>query len=225
MFAETATVNYRLSFADKGQQTSVFLFHLQQSIGSLPFPFSFTANKQKLPFSISSIFRLRYSGNMETWKHGDIDMRHGNMKKWRHVHNNIDLKNSIFKGKPRQFSLICLPFAHCANRSLLFVFLLTKKQTKVIRLQTRTNRMCPYMHIFLSWHSDHILIYLFRLNIIISPHLLKNTFCFIGPCSVQDLYSFLSYYLYFLFFSNFLCVCNFPFLLPSVHITSPVPYH
>jgi hypothetical protein len=39
------------------------------------------------------------------------------------------------KRKPRQFSLICLPFAHHANRSLLFVRLL-----EVIRLQTdKTN--------------------------------------------------------------------------------------
>jgi hypothetical protein len=34
MFAETAIV-------DQGKQTSVFRFHLQQPIGSLPFPFSF----------------------------------------------------------------------------------------------------------------------------------------------------------------------------------------
>ncbi len=100
MFAETAIVNYRLSFDDKGKQTSVFLFRLQLSIGSLPFPFSFTANKQKLPFSISSVFRLRYSGNMETWKHGDIDMRPENMKRWRHVLKDIDyrIEYNIFPG-------------------------------------------------------------------------------------------------------------------------------
>jgi hypothetical protein len=40
------------------------------------------------------------------------------------------------KLKPRQFSLIRLPFDHHANRSLSFVCLLTKKQMEVIRLQT-----------------------------------------------------------------------------------------
>jgi hypothetical protein len=38
-FAETAIVDYRLSFADQGKQTSVFSFLLQQTNGSLPFPF------------------------------------------------------------------------------------------------------------------------------------------------------------------------------------------
>jgi hypothetical protein len=41
-------------------------------------------------------------------------------------------KKSNEKQKPRRFSLICLPFAHQENRSLLFVSLLTKKQTEVI---------------------------------------------------------------------------------------------
>ncbi len=40
------------------------------------------------------------------------------------------------KRKPSQFSLICLPFAHFANKTLSFVSLLTKKQKEVTRLQT-----------------------------------------------------------------------------------------
>jgi hypothetical protein len=36
----------------------------------------------------------------------------------------------------RQFSLICLPFAHTANGRLSFIRLLTKKQIEVIRLET-----------------------------------------------------------------------------------------
>ncbi len=36
------------------------------------------------------------------------------------------------KTEARRFSLIRLPFAHQANRSLLFVSLLMKKQTEVI---------------------------------------------------------------------------------------------
>jgi hypothetical protein len=55
MFAEIAMVDYCLSFADQGKQTSVIHFHLQQTNGSLPFPFPFTENKQKSPFSICGI--------------------------------------------------------------------------------------------------------------------------------------------------------------------------
>jgi hypothetical protein len=39
-FAETAIIDYRLSFADQGKQISVFRFRLQQTNGNLPFPFS-----------------------------------------------------------------------------------------------------------------------------------------------------------------------------------------
>ncbi len=41
-----------------------------------------------------------------------------------------------WKTEARRFSLIHLLFAQCASGSLSFVHLLTKKQTKVIRLQT-----------------------------------------------------------------------------------------
>ncbi len=40
------------------------------------------------------------------------------------------------KWKPMRFSFNLLPFAHCANGSLLFVRLFTQKQTEVIPLQT-----------------------------------------------------------------------------------------
>jgi hypothetical protein len=38
--AKTKIVNYRSLLADQGKQTSVFCFHLQQTNGSLPIPFS-----------------------------------------------------------------------------------------------------------------------------------------------------------------------------------------
>jgi hypothetical protein len=53
-FAETAYINYSLSFAYQRKQTSVFRFCLQQTNGSLPL--SFAANNLKLPFSFSSVF-------------------------------------------------------------------------------------------------------------------------------------------------------------------------
>jgi hypothetical protein len=55
-FSETAIVDYRLSFADQGKQTSVFRFNLQQTkleVYSFRFPF--------VPFSEIP----------ETWSHGD----------------------------------------------------------------------------------------------------------------------------------------------------------
>jgi hypothetical protein len=68
MFAETAIVEYRLSFVDQGnkrlfsvsgrsKQTEVFRFHFQ---------FSENKKKLKLPFAVSSVFRLRNSGNVKT---------------------------------------------------------------------------------------------------------------------------------------------------------------
>jgi hypothetical protein len=47
--------------------TSVFHFHLQQTNRSWPFPIPFSANKQKLAFSPSSVIRLWNSGDIETW--------------------------------------------------------------------------------------------------------------------------------------------------------------
>jgi hypothetical protein len=66
MFAETAIVDYHLSFADQGKQTSVFCFLLQQTDGSLHFCFPFAENKSKLPFSVSSVFYWQYYGNIES---------------------------------------------------------------------------------------------------------------------------------------------------------------
>jgi hypothetical protein len=52
-FAERAIVDYRLSFADQGEQTSVFKrFCLQQINGSLPFLFA--AKKRKFAVSVCS---------------------------------------------------------------------------------------------------------------------------------------------------------------------------
>ncbi len=48
------------------------------------------------------------------------------------------------KKKPRQFSLIHLLFPHCANGSLLFVYLLVRKQMEVIHC-TWTKQTCPSM--------------------------------------------------------------------------------
>jgi hypothetical protein len=75
-FAETALVDYRLSFADQGTKTFVFRFRLQETNESLPFQFSVYRKQMKV-----AVFRLRNSvnrvhghGDMDTWRHGDIDI-------------------------------------------------------------------------------------------------------------------------------------------------------
>jgi hypothetical protein len=72
-FAETAVVDYRLSFADQGKRTSVFRYCLQQTNGGCHFTI--------VQFSICRIPETLRHGDMEL---GYIDMRHGNMDKWRH---------------------------------------------------------------------------------------------------------------------------------------------
>jgi hypothetical protein len=72
-FAETAIVNYRLSFAEQVKQMSIFCFRLLQTNGSLPFPFA--ENKQKLSFSLVP---FSVCGIPETWRHGDMGMETSN---------------------------------------------------------------------------------------------------------------------------------------------------
>jgi hypothetical protein len=59
-FSETVIVDYHLSFADQGKQPSVFV-RLQQTNGSLPFPFSVRNTSCRFPLA-------------EFRKHGDMDM-------------------------------------------------------------------------------------------------------------------------------------------------------
>jgi hypothetical protein len=116
-FAETAIVDYRLSFANQGKQ-------------NLYFPLLFAANKWKLGVSIVCLrkngschislvlFCLRKQGHMdmETWR-----WRPGNMETWRN--GDMDMVTYRYikrkaETKPKRFSLIGLLFAHHANISL-----------------------------------------------------------------------------------------------------------
>jgi hypothetical protein len=47
-FAETATVDYRSSFANQGKQRSVFSFCMQQTNGSLLFLFSVCSKQMEI---------------------------------------------------------------------------------------------------------------------------------------------------------------------------------
>jgi hypothetical protein len=92
-FAETAIVNYRLSFTNQGKQTSLFRFSLQQTNGRLPLLFSVCRKQKEVAFSVSSVFRFWNSGNVETW----------NMGTWSHGDGDIKRKTEI--GSPGDFPL------------------------------------------------------------------------------------------------------------------------
>jgi hypothetical protein len=98
LLKQTAIVDYRLPFANKGKQTS-----LCSKSGSLPFPFA--ENKRKLPFSIGSVFCLRNSGNVETWRHGDGGM-----------------ENEEIKQKTEAQPIFLNPFTVCSSCKWKFVF-------------------------------------------------------------------------------------------------------
>jgi hypothetical protein len=101
-FAGTPIVDYRLTFADREKQTSVFCFRSQQPNRSLHFLFA-----ENMEVAILRLGKHR-DIHLETWRNGDMTQR--------------DIER-----RPRPFSLARLTFAHCANRSL-FVQLLTEKQ-------------------------------------------------------------------------------------------------
>ncbi len=88
------------------QQSSITICRLPTKKNKLPFsasvcrkqmevchfPLLIAANKRQ-PFSVTSVFRLRNSGNMETWRHGNIETwKHGNMETWRHRYGEIDME-------------------------------------------------------------------------------------------------------------------------------------
>jgi hypothetical protein len=50
-FAETAIVDYRLSFADQGKQTSVYSFRFTANKWKFAVSLPFARKKLKLPFS------------------------------------------------------------------------------------------------------------------------------------------------------------------------------
>jgi hypothetical protein len=158
-FAETASFDYRLPLSTKENKLIFSISVCSKQMEVFRCCFSFTENKRKLPFFISSVFRLRNSRNVETWRHGDEGMetwrhrdmetlRHGDIDTWRH--RDMDMETTDGKRKPRRFSLIGLLFAHRANGGLSFVCLLTKKQTEVIHVQINLiglAQLCIYSYV------------------------------------------------------------------------------
>jgi hypothetical protein len=134
---------FSISVCSKQMEICRFRFHLQQTKGSCCFP------SVVFPFA-----EFQKHGDMETRKHGDRDMKWGNMEKWRHGdmawRHGVETwtlrhgkekwtwshRISNGKRKPKLFSVIRLPFAHHAHGNFSFVHLLIKK----------TNGSCPFVN-------------------------------------------------------------------------------
>jgi hypothetical protein len=135
--AGTAIIDYRLySLPTKEKQRSISRFRLQQTNGSLTFMFSVCRKQMEIAvFFLVPFFHLWNSANVEswTWRHGDMDM-----------------ERSKGKSKPRQFSLIHIPFAHHAkNRNFVICPFVAEEQRKLsVCKQTKwTKRTCPSAHL------------------------------------------------------------------------------
>ncbi len=82
-FVGTANVVYCLSFADQEKQTSHLPFPFAANKGSLPFLFSVFIKQTEVAVSVSTIYRLQNSRDVETrrhggkepWRHGDINRK------------------------------------------------------------------------------------------------------------------------------------------------------
>jgi hypothetical protein len=141
MFAETENVDYRLSLAGQGKLTSVF---------SVPYKYIpktvlyilYICKGNKRPFSRFriNIYRKRYS-IYYIYVYINIYLY---MFTCMYAYTCIHIHTAVSNGKrkPRRFSLIRLPFAHCRNGSLFFVRLLAKKQMS--RLSKWTGGIGPW---------------------------------------------------------------------------------
>jgi hypothetical protein len=70
-FAETAIVDYRLSFADQGKQMSVFIFNWQQTNGFAVSVFCLQKTNGIFRFPL---VLLSVCGILKMWRHGHEDM-------------------------------------------------------------------------------------------------------------------------------------------------------
>jgi hypothetical protein len=107
-------VEYRISFADQGNQASVSVSVFSKQLEACRFHFPFVANKRKLPFSVC--------GTLETWR-------------WRTENGDMGMETSNRKQKTEPQAIFSIRLLIWQNGSFLFVRLLMKKQTQVNRLQ------------------------------------------------------------------------------------------
>jgi hypothetical protein len=125
----TANVEYRLSFADQGKQTSAFRFpyiyiYWNDSI------YIYICNYIYKDIDISR-YRCVYISRVYIYIYLYIYVYLST-----YVYKDIYAAISNGKRKPRRFFLILLPLTYRVNGSLSFLRLFTKRQTELIRLQT-----------------------------------------------------------------------------------------
>jgi hypothetical protein len=127
------------------KKKKTFVFHLQKTNRSMPCNFSIAANKRKLPFSISSVFRIYiYTACIWTVAYIFIDIGidakyiYVSISIYLYIHTSIYVYTFIYicclsNGK-RKTKFVLNPFTVCWSCKRKFIRLLTKKQTEVIRL-------------------------------------------------------------------------------------------
>jgi hypothetical protein len=124
---ETATVDYHSSLADQGKQTSVFSI----------FPFQFSVCSKQTEVAVFCQFRFRIYIYIYIYSSGNIYICIYFIVLFQYTRKTelyiymMPFQTENGKWTPRWFFLIRLPFAHCANRSLSFVRLLTKNKQKL----------------------------------------------------------------------------------------------
>ncbi len=110
-FTETAMIDYCLSFVEQENK--------------LPFSVSVCSKQTEFDVCFQQINRSCH-GDMETWRHGDIEMETWTWK------SDIFRKKIKVKREVQAIFINPFPSVHSANGSLSIC---TKKQTEVIRLQ------------------------------------------------------------------------------------------
>ncbi len=132
-FAETAIVDYVLSFTNQEEQMSIFRFRLQQTNGSLPFPLCVCKKTNGrchfplVPFSGNvETWTLRHRdmetlghGDMETLRHGDMETWDSDMETWRH--GDLRQWHGDIKRKKEAQAIFLNPFTGCSSCKRKFV--------------------------------------------------------------------------------------------------------
>ncbi len=122
-------------FADHGKQTSVFLFRLQKTKGSLPFLFTVWSKHTEVAFSVPSIFRSFRLPYIYMYIYMYLYLY-----KYLYIYNYMSISIYIcchFKRTMEAQAIFLNPFTICSSckRKFVICHLFLRKQTEVIHLQ------------------------------------------------------------------------------------------